>query len=252
MSHDLTELLPEVMREALTVLYKYGSGEQRKTKQSLTKAKAILKNDESTATGVFIALQHVFGNNKFLAWEPESIWLELDDNGINDFPQENRDKVLATITLLMGDAFRWDALVFEKTMLAFNDIPIAPDAIQEASPGEIAWGAFEAEFLSQYAGHDGDYDYEPTRYTGASMYRAGFILAPELLVFAQEELDKFNSNQQELQQVVSDLWNATDKEELEDIDLSETPADVQIGRLASLYIYVGNRAAQLRKELTDF
>ena len=239
------------MRDAIAMLHKYGRGDHRKTQQSLAKAKAIIKNDGSTATAVFISMQRLFGSNSFLGWEPESIWLELEDNGIKDFPEENRDKVMAIVTLLMGDAFHWDAALFENTILSFNDIPIAPDAIQEASPGELSWGVLEAELLSQYAGHNGEYDYEPTRYTGAAMHRAGLVLAPELLVFAQEELDKFNSNQKELQEVVSDRWGTADKGKLEDLDLSEAPADVQVGRLAAIDIYVGNRADQLRKELTD-
>lgn len=251
MSHDLEKFLPVVMQGALAALHKYGQGDHRKTQQSLSKAKAILKNEESTATAVFIATQRVLGNNTFLAWEPESIWLELEDNGIKDFPQENRDKLLALVTLIAGNAFHWDAALFENVVLSFNDIPIIPDAIQEASPGEIAWGVFEAELLSKYAGHASEYDYEPTRYTGASLHRGGLVLAPELLVFAQDELDKFNSEQKELQQVVSDLWGASDKENLEDLDLSESPENVQVGRLAAITIYVGNRADQLCKELSD-
>ncbi len=252
MSEDLTKLLPDVLREALAVLHKYGRGDHRKTNQSLTHAKSVLKNDESSATALFIAMQRLFGSNSFLGWEPESIWLELDDNGVKDFPQENRDKILAVGTLIMGDAFHWDALVFEKTIVAFNNLPIVPDGIQEASPGELAWGVFEAELLSQYAGHNGEYDYEPTRYMAASMHRAGLALSPELLVVAQEELDKLNSDQQELKDVVGERWGGIDKEKLEDLALEETPTDVQIGYLSAIHLYVGNQATQLRQELADF
>jgi len=239
------------MREALSMLHKYGRGDHRKTQASLAKAKAVLKNEDSTAISILLALQRVLGNNSFLAWEPESIWLELADNDIENFSRQNRDKILAIATLLMGDSFYWDALLFENTVLSFNNISIAPDAIQEASPGEISWGVFEAEILSQYAGYNGTYDYEPTRYTAASMHRDGLVLAPELLVFAQEELDKFNSDQKELQEIVSERWGAIDKDNLENLELSETPADVQIGRLASISIYVSNRANQLLKELSE-
>jgi hypothetical protein len=252
MSQDVSKLLPDIMREAIGLLHQYGRGDHRKAEQSLEHAKSVLKNNASTATAVFIAMQRLLGNNAFLAWEPESIWLECADRGVENLPQENRDKILAVATLLYGDAFHWDALVFEKTVLAFNDIPTAPDMIQEASPGELAWGAFEAELLAQYAGHNNEYDYEPTRYTGLSMHRAGLVLAPELLVFAQEELDKFNSAQDELKETVGERWGLTDKEKLEDLDLKENPEDVQIGYLASVHLYLGKRAQQLRKELSAF
>lgn len=252
MSDDLAKLLPDILREASAMLHKYGTGDHRKTKQSLAHAKSVLKDGDSTATAIFIAVQRLFESNAFLAWEPESIWLECADRGVKDLPEENRDKILATATLLVGDAFHWDALVFEKTIVSFNNLPIAGDVIQEASPGELAWGVFEAELLSQYAGHNGEYDYEPTRYTGACMHRIGLALAPELLVFAQEELDKLNSDQQELKEVVGERWGAVDKEKLEDLSLEETPADIQIGHLAAIHLYVGDRARQLRQELADF
>lgn len=251
MSNSLTKLLPDVMRESISMLHKYGRGDHRKTTQSLEKAKAILKNDGSTATAILLAMQRLLGSNSFLAWEPESIWLECADHEVKSIPQENRDKLLATVTLLTGDAFHWDALVFEKTIVSFNNLPIAGDAIQEASPGELAWGVFEAELLSQYASHNGEYDYEPTRYTGVCMHRAGLALAPELLVFAQEELDKLNSNQQDLKETVSDKWSTLDEEKLENLKLKETPEDVQLGYLAAIHLYVDKRARQLQQELAD-
>lgn len=248
MPDPLTTLLPDVMSEALAALAKYRQGKQPRTKQSVEHAKKILADENATGTAVFLATQLLLGGNEFLAWEPESIWLELSDKGV-DPPLENRDKLMAVITIMYGDAFHWDALAFENTMVALNDIPSAPDAIQEASPGEMAWGAFEAEFLAQHAGHNDDYDYEPARYAAASLNRGGFILAPELLVFAQDDLDNFNRGFAELKGAVIERWDNTDKTKLEELDLTEDPVDVQLGRLAAVTLYVSDRAQQLRREL---
>jgi hypothetical protein len=227
---------------------KYKQGTHSKSEPAKKRAKSILEDEDATATAVFLAANQILGN-AFLAWEPESIWLELEDKGI-DLSAENRDKLLAVLTIMLGDAFHWDALVFENTIEAFNNIPSAPDAVQEASPGEIAWGAFEAELLAQYAGYVGEYDYEPARYTALSMHRDGLVVAPELLTFAQNELDSFNNNESsELKASTISRWNETDKTKLEGLELEETPEDIQMARLAAIYLYVGERSQRLMNEV---
>jgi hypothetical protein len=214
-------------------------------------AKRVRGDMGAPATAVFLATKVLFKNDQFLAWEPESIWLEFKDHSVN-LSLENRDKLSAVITLIQDDAFHWDATVFENTMLAFNDIPSAPDAIQEASPGEISWGVFEAEILSMHAGHGEDYDYEPAKYTAASLNRGGFLLAPELLVFCQDELDGFNRGSADLKSVVAEKWQAVDFAKLRDLDLSEDPVDVHLGRLAAVHLHVEQRAQRLRREVEQF
>jgi hypothetical protein len=246
-SQDIEQLLPDVFSRATAALMKYKKGAHSQSEPARKRAKEILADDEATATAVFLATHQLIGN-AFLAWEPESIWLELSDKGV-DLSLENRDKLLATITIMHGDAFHWDALVFENTVEAFNNIPSAPDAIQEASPGEIAWGAFEAELLAQYAGYVGEYDYEPSRYTALSMHRDGLVVAPELLTFAQNELDAFNADSSELKASTISRWDKTDKTKLEDLDLEETPEDIQVARLAAIHVYLGDRAQRLSNEV---
>lgn len=247
MSKDIEQLLPAVFARATDTLMQYKKGAHNKSAPAKERAKKVLEDEDATATAVFLATHQLLGN-AFLAWEPESIWLELEDKGV-DLSLENRDKLLATLTILQVDAFHWDALVFENTVEAFNNIPSAPDAIQEASPGEIAWGAFEAELLAQYAGYVGEYDYEPARYTALSMYRDGLVVAPELLTFAQEELDALNTDAKDLKASTISRWNEIDKTKLDDLKLEETPEDIQLARLAAIYIYVGERAQRLQREV---
>jgi len=256
MSVDIAQELPKILKEALFFLNKYKTGMFSQQIPSYQKASEILKNSNSSATAVYLACQRILGSNEFEAWEPESIWLELKDVDDIDLSLENRSKLLAVNTLILGEAFYWDAAVYENTVLAFNNIPTAPDVIQEASPGEMSWGVFEAELLSQFAGHNAEFDYEPTRYTAASLHRAGLLLAPELLVFAQEDLDKLNrsendTNKKSLIEQVSEQWAQTNKNKLEDLVLDETPQDVQIGHLATISMYVGKRIDQLRKEISS-
>lgn len=255
MSKDIEELLPAVYAHAADALTRYKNGTYNKSEAARNRAKAILNDPEATATAVFLATYQLLSGRgqvggAFLAWEPESIWLELKDAGV-DLSIENRDKLLAAITILHGDAFHWDAAIFENTIEAFNDIPSAPDAVQEASPGEIAWGAFEAELFAQFAGYVGNYDYEPTLYTALSMHRDGLVVAPELLAFAQEELDAANTDAAILKANTISRWEEVDKTKLENLELTETPEDVQVARLAAIHLYVGKRAQQLDAELAN-
>lgn len=247
-SKDIEQLLPSVFVAATSTLMKYKQGVHSKNEAVKKRAKTILADEDATATAVFLAVHQLIGN-EFLAWEPESIWLELQDKDA-DPSLENRDKLMAVMTIMLGDAFHWDALVFENTVESFNNIPSAPDAIQEASPGEIAWGVFEAELLAQHAGYTGKYDYEPARYTALSMYRDGMAVAPELLTFAQEELDGFNNNEAtDLKASTMSRWNETDKTKLESLELKESPGDIQMARLAAIHLYVGKRAQRLQNEI---
>jgi len=248
MSKDIEQFLPVVFAAATSVLMKYKQGKHSKNDAVKKRAKGILEDEDATATAVFLAAHQTLGN-AFLAWEPESIWMEFEDKSV-DLPFENRDKLMAVMTIMMGDAFHWDALIFENTVEAFNNIPSAPDAIQEASPGEIAWGVFEAELLAQYAGYVGEYDYEPARYTALSMHRDGLAVAPELLTFAQEALDGFNNNEAaDLKESTMSRWNKADKTKLESLKLEEAPEDIQMAYLASIHLYLGERAQRLQDEV---
>lgn len=208
----------------------------------------ILLKEDATATAIFEAAKRLLGPS-FLAWEPESIWLELDDHNI-DMDEVNRDKLMAASTLIQTGGFYWDAAAFENTAMAFNDLPVVPDAIQEATPAQLSWAVLETKLLLHREMQEaGEFDYEPARYAAVSMHRAGFILAPELLDFAQDELDKVNQGNTELKERIRKRWESLDKSKLSELDLAETPIDVQIGYLAAVHLYVEKMARQLKREL---
>ena len=209
-------------------------------------AKRILEDEEATATGVSRSAEMLLGH-QIRNWEPESIWLELEDKGV-DVPQLNRDKLLAVNSLLIAPAFYWDANIFEKTALAFNNEPVIPELLQEASPGQLSWAVYEAELLMYREGLDPHFDYEPTNYAAVVLHRDGFILAPELLVFAQEELDKLTRGHKDLQDKVKQRWEKVDKAKLDTLELEEEPVDVQLGLLSSVWLYVHERAERYRQD----
>lgn len=210
----------------------------------------ILSKEDATATAIYEAAKRLLGPS-FIAWEPESIWLEIDDHGVN-MDEVNRDKLMAATTLIQTGGFYWDASMFENTALAFNDLPVVPDAIQEATPAQLSWAVLEAKLLLHREMQEaGEFDHEPARYAAVSMYRTGFILAPELLEFAQDELDKLNQGNTELKEQIRKRWASLDKSKLSELDLAETPIDVQIGYLAAVQLYVEKMARQLKAGLAS-
>jgi hypothetical protein len=184
----------------------------------------------------------------FLAWEPESIWLELQHQDV-DLPVENRIKVMAGVALRLVPSFYWDAIVFEKTAIAFDGHPCNPDILEEASPARLAWAVVEAAWIIRDA-NDASWEVgsEPRAYAGVILNRAGFVLAPEQLDFAQNALDRIRHHDH-LTDEVKERWAKVDKNGLEKLTLQEAPVDVQIARLAAVELHVCERRARAERDL---
>jgi len=210
-------------------------------------AKAILTDDEAVATAVHRAAELLLGN-QIRNWEPESIWLGLRDHGL-DISVTNRDKIMAINTLLVIPAFYWEVNAFEDTCLAFNNEIVIPEALQECSPAQLSWGVYEAELLMQANDQDPEFDYEPAKYVAVSLHREGFLLAPELLVFAQRELDRLTRSNEDLIPTVKERWEKLNKDKLDTMEFVETPIDVQLAKLAAIHLYLGERATKYRGDL---
>jgi hypothetical protein len=211
----------------------------------------VLENEDSSATGCYLAVKSACGQASH-AWEPESLWLTLDRRKI-DVPVLNRDKILAANTLTMVPAFWWEVNCFQNTVMAFNNVLSNPEALQEATPGQLAWGVFEAEMIYGYSDLPDTpaFDREPALYTGACLHTAGYVLAPSLLSFAQEALDHFNRGKNRLDKgKVSTAWDKLKGKDLSDRKWNEeSPLDVQLSRLASVSLYVEERAKRYHADV---
>ncbi len=209
--------------------------------------KELLENDDSFATTLFFALKQLL-SDMCIAWEPESVWLELDDRGI-DMPLINRDKFLAASSLVQSPAFYWDSNIFEKTTMSFNNVLSDSSILQEASPAQMAWAVFEAEKLREL---DVDFDYEPRGYAAVCMHKAGLLVAPKELEFAQEELERINRVDKEMIETIKSRWVTINKTDLATIALHENQVDVQIAQLVAIEMYMQEQRKQYKKELEDF
>jgi len=243
--------LVSVTTEAFPVLLKYAAAELpfQLSDEKREHARTMLESEDTTATGAFRAAQAILGP-AFISWEPESIWLELEDRGI-ELPVLSRQKILALSTLLQVPAFYWDANVFENTSLACSNEPVLPDILQEASPAQLAWAVYECEVLLQSAGQDPDFDYEPAKYAAVCMQREGLVLAPELLQFAQDELDQLNWNHiVKLKTEVKDAWDGLNKDQLDTQEFKETPVGVQLARLSAIQLYFDEQLEKYRRDMS--
>jgi len=208
--------------------------------------KSLLEDVGTPAIALVRATTAAVG--EFLAWEPESIWLELHRQGL-DLPEENRAKLMAAQTLRLVPAFYWDAVVFEKTALAFDGVMPAPEILEEASPARLAWAVVEAGWIiHDFREARWEFQYEPRAYAAVVLNRAGFVLAPEPLSFAQTHLDRARHHDHLLEEVRT-RWARVSKDHLTQLTLGESPEDVQIARLAAVELYVRERRAAAERAL---
>ena len=139
--------------------------------------------------------------------------------------------------------------MFEKTALAFDGLVPNPDILEEASPARLAWAVVEAAWIIRDA-KDAMWEIgsEPRAYAGVILHRAGFVLAPEQLNFAQNALDRVRHHDH-LTDEVKERWSRVSKDHLEALSLQETPVDVQVARLAAVELHVRERRAHAERDL---
>lgn len=212
----------------------------------------MLRDDHTTATGCYRAAQVLCGPT-FRSWEPETVWLTLDRQGI-DLSVLNRDKLLAASTLLTLPAFWFEVNAYENTTMAFNDVVSDGAMLQEATPAQLQWAVYEAELLLGHAAdvpQTPEFDREPIQYTAIVLHRAGFILAPDLLHFAQGALDKQNKNGANITKAdIRPAWKKLQRQDLRHVTFTDSPLDVQLSRLASAHVYLADRLKQYQSDLS--
>ncbi len=203
-------------------------------KKTATKsdAKNALRTETTAPTALLRAAKSLCPG--FEAWEPETVWIELERQGVT-LPDVNRDKLMAATALYLVPSFYWDAMVFEKTALAFNDVVPAMNSLEEASPAYLAYAVDEAAKIRTEHGEGPlDFQHEPKVYAATVLHRAGLVLAPPQLSFCQTLLDEMTKDPELKSQVEKASFSAVD-------EFKETPLDVQRANLAAIALYISGR-----------
>lgn len=206
-------------------------------------AKKLLADRETNAEAAFLAFSVLLGNES-ATYEPETIRRLMDEHKI-EVPEENFDKRQAFLTLTTTTSFFWNALVAEKIILAFNNIDVIPDAVQEPHPYYLSWGFVHAfSIISRYmqdvpvgAEPLELLDYEPVHYAAALLHKHGYVVAPDSIRWLQPRLQEI-SKDEGLYIDVLWRWQRIDRSKLEAESFAEDEAGVQLSHLAANWLYV--------------
>lgn len=236
----LSELQRVVVREAYAAYFK------APTAANKAHAKTVMQDCEATATSVLIAAHYLLGPT-FLAYEPETLWLELDPC------PSNRDKLMSGIALAMTPSFYWDYRVFGATTHAFTNEMVIPESVPKCDAGQMAWACFEAELiyaLTDTGNSVPEFDPCVEAYVGVSLWDEGYAATPSGLGFANEELQtKISKDALTLKDETEKAWAALHKEKLEHHRFEESPLGAQLAKLATSWVYVEAKTKLLRAQL---
>jgi hypothetical protein len=213
----------------------------------------MLSDPDTLALPCLKALQGFYGN-EWLLWEPETLWIDLRKRGL-DIPVSNREQIMAGRSLITTARFWYDAIVFDKTCIAFNNEEATHVGVEDAPTAYVAWAVTEAQLIHT-AFEDAsvvEFDREPIGYMAVQMYREGFLLPPKELAVAESVLARMYPKTKEIDTLRSDIrdaWaHAPDITKLRNTAFPETPEGVQLARLASVKLYCHNRQVMLDKQL---
>jgi hypothetical protein len=214
-------------------------------------AKRLLKDNDSCAFSCMRAADALL-TDAWFNWEPETVWVELHGMGV-DVPVGNRDQLLAGRSIVTTGRFIYDAVVFDKTAISFNNEYSNFDGLEDAPVEYIAWANEEAYRIHlHYTGSNFEYDREPVAFTAVQLQQQGYVYAPEQLHWAQAALDKYYPESvKELKKRVATAWSEISKADLKDHPYPETALGVQLAKLAAVQLHFNEKKARLLRELTE-
>lgn len=214
----------------------------------LEAAKNALRDDQTCASACLVAMDKLLGS-QWMAWEPETLWLELKHLKV-DVPVGNREQIMAARSLDTTGRFYYDMHAFEKTCMTFNNEEGNFDALDDAPVAFICWTVMEAGYIDK---DQIEYDREPVLYTAIQLHREGFVVAPSPVTWAQEALDRLNACDEACKKLKAEVragWaDAPRGSELLDAPFPETPAGVQLARLAAVHVYYERRNKERKQQL---
>lgn len=227
-----------------------------KTASRETTARSLLLNSENhAATSLYMAARILYGVD-ILHWEPETLWMTLQQDGI-ELPAHARNKLMAATTLQLNPAFYWDSIVFQHTVQTLNDEHLNPDALQECCPAHMAWAVHEAGFIRGLDPHDHEvpeFDEDVQMYVAVCLKRSGLLIPPKELDTEemQNVLDKqYPPEAKYTRNEAREAWNKLPKNRLQHTEFAEDPLGVQLAQLAACYVYVEMKAEELASEIDD-
>lgn len=147
------------------------------------KAEAFLKEDIPATVLHTLCLQ-AFGTDIY-EWEPETLWMEIQDNYKIDTAETNKDKLQAIISAVEIDSFYEDPQVFECIVKALNGQDPDFETVTLPTAEETAWGVAEVIINDNTPG---EFSKDVQIYVREMLRNYGFLTSPELLKFSDLEV----------------------------------------------------------------
>lgn len=215
-------------------------------------SKKILRAEESCTSACMRAM-YILYKHDWLLWEPETIWIELNHNGVN-VPVGNRNQLMAARSLLTTGRFWYDATAFEVACLAFSNEEPMFMGLEDTPVMQINWAVFEADLIhKEFENESVVFDREPIQYTAIQLYREGFVIAPPMLSMSQDALTAMLPKEtRKLADTIHKAWAVAPKgDALLNAAFPETCEGVQLARLAAVQIFFEQRLHLRTKQLAE-
>lgn len=192
-----------------------------------------------------VAMLDDFFGGEWRDWEPETIGASLAKEAGAQPGDAVMNKIMAVkIAFRRPDVFfdRWQA--FEKIAVSLNDhVPSMSDT-EDLDPDEMA----NAVTIVRKIAGDGDFSPEVESYVAARLYDSGMVVAPPQLSFADARLGELVRDDVLRKKVILAYAQAVKSDG--DISESEDPVDIQVARLVRTHVYVLDRLAHGREQLS--
>jgi hypothetical protein len=173
----------------------------------------------------------------WLGWDPQTLWMEIEEDFHTKVTDEVRDKINALRTLLTTRDFWDDFSVFEKIVIAFNDRYVDTEHIQVCLPEELGYGLTVANSIVVRP-----FSNEIKVYIQACCRGSGLLVYHRAFAFAQPP---YTGELKELAQEIRKVW---DIERFTQLTIPEhqqhDPVMAQVGKLHDIEVYVKERLAK--------
>ncbi len=147
---------------------------------------SLFTNENAHPLALMIALYKWF-ETSWLEWEPETLWSEIRDFGVNDtIPRIVKDRIMAVRAAHRINSYVANYQDFEFISAALNGV--IPDFTMYR-PSSIPEIANSMEIL-QWIRQDDEYQEEIIAYVRIIAKNEGWLVLPETLAFAQDEHDE--------------------------------------------------------------
>lgn len=171
-----------------------------------SKAKELLSSDKFIPATALVISADIVTNGNFFAWEIETTFDFLEDEGCLPEPK-NRDRLMGAVSILLNPAFLWDAGAFMAVSQTFNGVLAVPEIWEPLTPANVAYTLDEIEAVYKVYNNtkklDPLYAEEPKIYMAACCKEHGVSVLPKELALCKDQFHRLYDLPEDIQDIVS-------------------------------------------------